>query len=154
MSKTLYIGFKGQNNSSAAMVNSLSGQHVLLTNSFAGLKRDIDRLPAEYDRICLFGADKSLTDSFRIEQCAEKEGVRLVTELNTAEVSKRLAEAGIRSEISNTPTQYLCNEAYWWLLEKYRGRALLIHIPTMRNFNEIFEKKPTGGFLIGENDFE
>ena len=140
MSKTLYIGFKGQNNSSAALVNSLPGQHVLLTNSFTGLRRDIDGLSAEYDRICLFGADKSLTDSFRIEQCAEKDGVRLATELDTADISKRLAEAGIKSVISDTPTQYLCNEAYWCLLEKYRGRAVLIHIPTMRNFSSMFEK--------------
>ena len=117
MSKTLYIGFKGQNNSSAALVNSLVGQHVLLTNSFTGLRRDIDGLSAEYDRICLFGADKSLTDSFRIEQCAEKDGARLATELDTADISKRLAEAGIKSVISDTPTQYLCNEAYWCLLE-------------------------------------
>ena len=140
MSKSLYIGFKGQNNSSAALVNSLPGQHVLLTNSFTGLRRDIDGLSAEYDRICLFGTDKSLTDMFRIEQCAEKDGVRLVTELDTADISKRLAEAGIKSVISDTPTQYLCNEAYWCLLEKYRGRAVLVHIPTMRNFSTMFEK--------------
>ena len=137
MSKILYIGFKGQNNSSAALVKSLPGQSVLLTNSFPGLKKDIEGLPAEYDGVCLFGADKSLTDSFRIELCAEKDGARLTTTLEPADISKRLAEAGIKSLISDTPTHYLCNEAYWYLLEKYRGRAVLIHIPTMRNFKAI-----------------
>ena len=64
----------------------------------------------------------------------------MATELDTADISKRLAEAGIKSVISDTPTQYLCNEAYWCLLEKYRGRAVLIHIPTMRNCNNMLEK--------------
>ena len=137
MSKILYIGFKGQNNSSAALVKSLPGQSVLLTNSFGGLRRDIEGLSAEYDCICLFGVDKCLADSFRIELYAERDGVRLTTELDTTAIAKRLAEAGIKSTISDTPTHYLCNEAYWYLLEKYRGRAVLIHIPTMRNFNAI-----------------
>ncbi len=44
--------------------------------------------------------------------------------------------AGIASTISTDPTQYLCNEAYWWLLEKYKGKAVLIHIPTIKYYND------------------
>ena len=63
MSKILYIGFKGQNNSSGALVKSLPGQSVLLTNSFPGLKKDIDGLPAEYS-IATYRGD---TNSFELE---------------------------------------------------------------------------------------
>jgi len=136
----IYLGFKGQNNSSAILVNSLSGQKSLLTNSFAGLKRDIDKLPVDYESVFLFGVEKNLTDSFRIEQCAEKEGVWLTTTLDLKAVSDNFAAAGVKSSISKSPTQYLCNEAYWHLLKKYDGRAVLIHIPTVKNFKSIFEK--------------
>lgn len=140
--KELYIGFKGKNNSSAMLVSALSGQLFLLTNSFSGLKRDIDELPADYDAVYLFGVDKNLSDSFRIEQYAAKENVRLTTTLDLEALTKRLSDAGISSTISKKPTHYLCNEAYWYLLEKYQGRAVLIHIPTIKNFSRIF-----GGLL-------
>ena len=60
----LCIGFKGKNNSSSALVNALSAQHCLLTNSSSGLRKDIDRLPTECDAVYLFGADKNLVDSY------------------------------------------------------------------------------------------
>ena len=136
----LCIGFKGKNNSSSALVNALSGQHYLLTNSFSGLKKDIDQLPIECDAVYLFGADKNLIDSFRIERSAEKEGTRLATKLDSEAISRCFSEAGINNTISETPTQYLCNEAYWYLLEKYHGKAALIHIPTIKNYYSLFEK--------------
>ena len=107
MNSMLYVGFKGNNNSSARLVQALSGQSCLLTNSFAGLKRDIDKLSADYDAVYLFGADKNLTDSFRIEACADKEGTRLSTALNLTALSNRLSDAGINSTVSETPTHYL-----------------------------------------------
>ena len=134
MKKVLYIGFKGKNNSSSILVNSLSSQGCLLTNSFAGLKKDIDNLSADYDEVYLFGVDKTLTDSFRIERSAERENTRLTTALDIKAVSERLSAAGIKSTLSDNPTHFLCNEAYWYLLEKYRGRAVLIHIPTIKNY--------------------
>ena len=132
--KILYIGFKGKNNSSSILVNSLSSQGCLLTNSFAGLKKDIDNLSGNYDEVYLVGVDKTLTDSFRIEQCADRENIRLTTVLDLKVISERLSAAGIKSTLSDTPTHFLCNEAYWYLLEKYRGRAMLIHIPTIKNY--------------------
>lgn len=134
MKKTLFLGFKGQNNSSAIMVNSLSGERSLLTNSFSGLKRDIDMLSKDYDEVYLFGADKSLTDSFRIEECAQKENAPRSTSLDLKRISDSLSAHGVKSTILAEPTYYLCNEAYWYLLEKYDGRAVLIHIPTIKHF--------------------
>ena len=134
MVKKLFIGFKGKNNSSAILVNSLPWPNYLLTNSFSGLKRDIDSLSNDYEVVYLFGADKNLTDSFRIEQCAEKENVKLTSVLDLNEIMEQLTAAGINSIISDNPTQYLCNEAYWYLLKKYQGRVVLIHIPTIRHY--------------------
>ena len=42
--KILYTGFKGVHNSSYKVVNSLQGDKVFLTNSFEGLKKDIENI--------------------------------------------------------------------------------------------------------------
>ena len=54
------------------------------------------------------------------------------------DISTRLSTAGVQNFISDTPTYYLCNEAYWLALQKYKGKAVFIHIPTMKNMDENF----------------
>lgn len=136
MKKVLYVGFKGKNNSSGRLVSSISSEYVLLTNSFSGLRKDIEGLPTDYTEVFLFGVDKNLSDSFRIESLAEKDHSRLQSKLDLEQVKDQFTSFMIKTEISNTPTKYLCNEAYWYLLEKYKGNVVLIHIPTIKNFRE------------------
>ena len=76
MSRKLYIGFKGKNNASCILVQSISKNHYLLTNSFGGLKKDIELLGDSYDCIIMFGIDKNLRNSVRIEKAAEKESIK------------------------------------------------------------------------------
>lgn len=52
--KILYTCFKGIHNSSYKPVNSLEGAKVLLTKSFEGLKKDIEKLNEEYDIVYMF----------------------------------------------------------------------------------------------------
>ena len=77
----LFVGFKGKNNSSAILVSALSAQSCLLTNSFEGLRKDIEDLPPDYDEVWLFGVDKGLETSVRIERVAEKDGILCSTAL-------------------------------------------------------------------------
>ena len=132
----LFIGFKGKNNSSNILVSSLSSQPCLLTNSFTGLKKDIEELSPDYAKVYLFGVNKNLSDSFSIECVAQKDGEKLKSKLDLKELQERFASFMIRADISHTPSKYLCNEAYWYLLEKFKGKAVLIHIPTIKNFKE------------------
>ena len=136
MSRKLFVGFKGKNNASGRLVQSLSPDHCLLTNSFGGIKKDIGSFPSRYDIVYLFGVDKNLEKSFRIERFAEKDGIRYSSALDLENLADRLSLAGISTVISERPTGYLCNEAYGQLLEKYHGNAVLIHIPTIRHFDE------------------
>ena len=55
----LYVGFKGKNNFSGMLAECVSPKHLLLTNSFEGLKRDIDSVSNEYDQVVMFGVDKT-----------------------------------------------------------------------------------------------
>ncbi len=75
MEHRLYIGFKGKNNVSSTLVEYLSDSPCLLTNSFAGVKRDIEGLSEHYDSVLMFGIDMNLKNAVRIECVAQKEGM-------------------------------------------------------------------------------
>lgn len=138
MNKILVIGFKGMNNSSKMLVEQLSSDHTLLTNSFSGLKRDIDSISTDYESVLLFGADKNLTSTVRIEKCAWKDGEKIDSVIELKKVAESLEKSGIESYISEEPTAYLCNEAYWYLLKKYSGSVVLIYIPTIKHITNDF----------------
>ena len=134
--KTLYVGFKGQKNASCRLVSSMPGGKYFLTNSFAGVKRDIDCIQERYDAVYLFGLDKELVNSIRIELSAEANGHILHTNADIAALSRKLEHLGIPYTASEKPTHFLCNEAYFCLLRKMTCPVLLIHIPSQRNFPE------------------
>ena len=138
MNNVLFVGFKGKNNASSVLVEQLSLNHLLLTNSFAGLRRDIDSVRNEYDCVVMFGIDKTLTDSVRIDKVASLNGITKATAINLQSIKDKLADGGVPAEISEIPTAYLCNEAYWHMLEKFSGRAVFIHMPTMKHVDECF----------------
>ena len=118
-----------------------SNNFCLLTNSFPGVKRGIDSIPGTYEQVIMFGCDKSLKDGVRLERFAEKNGKKLETSLDLALLSQKLIDGGIANTISVTPTHYLCNEAYWYALKKFEGKAVFIHIPTLKNIDKNFIKK-------------
>jgi len=113
----------------------------LLTNSFEGVKGDIGAIEGSYDFVIMFGCDKSLKDCARLERSAEKDGVKCETCLDVKLLSETLARNGVENVISETPTQYLCNEAYWYALQKFEGKAVFVHIPTLKNIDESFISK-------------
>lgn len=133
MKGLLLIGFKGRNNLSCRLVEQLSRDYRLLTNSASGLKKDIGSVDPAYECVVLFGVDKNLPGTLRIEGRAEKDGEVCCSLLSLEKTADCFRDAGLTAEVSVTPTSWLCNEAYWHLLRKFSGRAVLVHIPTMKN---------------------
>ena len=43
---------------------------------------------------------------------------------------------GVENVVSEIPTQYLCNMAYFNALHKFEGKAMFIHIPSLKNMSE------------------
>ena len=82
-----------------------------------------------------FGVDKGLETSVRIERVAEKDGILCSTALDPEDLAARFLGVGPKATVASHPTEYLCNEAYWHLLGKYAGNAVLIHIPTIKHFD-------------------
>lgn len=134
--RVLYTGFKGKNNSSYQLLAKISGQKLFLTNSFDGLKKNIMDVTEEYDMIVMFGLDTSLKDAVRIEYVAEWQSERIITKLDCDAICKSMVAYGIPYVVSNIPTRYLCNAAYFHMLQKFAGKVVFIHIPSLKNMSE------------------
>lgn len=137
----LYVAFKGNGNSSNRIVSNLTGDKLFLTNSFAGLKKDIDSIKEAYDLVYMFGLDKKLKGNVRIDCIAQRDGVRLCSDIDLAAITTRLNNSGIAVSIGDTPTTYLCNEAFWYMLRKYNNHVVFIHVPSIRYIDEAFITK-------------
>lgn len=137
----LYVGFKGKGNSSNKIVNSIIGEKLFLTNSFDGLKRDIENISKSYNSIYMFGLDKSLKGTVRIESAATRNNTTLHSALNLNALVEILNNNGIDASIGNNPRKSLCNEAFWYMLEKFKNKAVFFHIPSISYVNENFIKR-------------
>ena len=134
--RTLYVGFKGKNNTSFQLVSALDGERLFLTNSPAGVERDVETVEPVYDAVIMFGLDKDLSGCIRIEKRAELQGNVLSTELSANQMADSFRYNGINCEISERPTHYLCNDAYFRMLQKTEGKAIFIHIPGIRHMTD------------------
>lgn len=136
--EVLFIGFKGKNNTSSQLVSLLPTLHKnLLTNSFSGLYKDIECIQIEkYANVVMFGVDKALKDCVRIEQIAAYNGEWKHSSYPIADLTERLASADIKCEVSSIPTKYLCNAAYFYMLNKCPN-SVFIHIPSLRGMTPV-----------------
>ena len=134
--RILYVGFKGKSNTSFQLVSALDGERLFLTNSFDGVERDIEAMKPVYDAVIMFGLDKNLVDSVRIEKKAEFQGNAMSTECAVDQIAEVFNHNKINCVISERPTHYLCNDAYYRMLQKVNGKAIFIHIPGCRHMTD------------------
>ena len=134
----LYVAFKGNGNSSNKIVRSLSGDKLFLTNSYSGLKKDIENISGTYDLVYMFGLDKKLKGNIRIDCVAQRDEVYLYSTVDFDSIAMKLNQNGIITYTGNLATQSLCNEAYWYMLRKYNCRVVFIHVPSIRYVTEDF----------------
>jgi len=136
MSEILYVGFKGKTNSSYQLVQALNGQKLFLTNSFQGVKSDIDALQQEYRAVFMFGLDKNLFASVRLDACAVCGNQLTRSYIDLFPIKQKMNEYKINCEIFEHPSRFLCNAAYYQMLRKTDGKAVFFHIPPMRYLPE------------------
>ena len=130
----LYTSFKGFHNTSFQLVSQLCGDKLFLTNSFQRLEKEILSLGTDYDAIYMFGIDKNLRNGIRIETCANYNGELLETSFDIVTLEKVIKDLGISYIISNKPTAYLCNAAYYHMLKRNQN-TVFIHIPSIKGMN-------------------
>ena len=134
--RVLYTGFKGKNNSSYQLLSKISGQKVFLTNSFEGLKKDVVSITDQFDLVMMLGLDSNLKEAVRLETVAEWEGEERTTSVDVDQICKSLIACGVHCVVSEIATQYLCNAAYFHMLQKFDGKAIFIHIPSLKNMSD------------------
>lgn len=147
MKEVLFVGFRGKNNTSSQLVSLLPTPHKkLLTNSFSGLYKDIERIQTEkYASVIMFGIDKGLKDCVRIEQIAAYNGEWKHSSYHIAGLTERLTTVDILYEVSSIPTKYLCNAAYFYMLNKCSD-SVFIHIPSLRGMTPVLMQQLQGAF--------
>lgn len=134
----LYVAFKGNGNSSNKIVRNLDGDKLFLTNSYGGLKKDIDNIHCTYDLVYMFGLDKSLKGNIRIDCVAQRDKVYLYSTVNVDSIAMKLNQNGVITNIGNTPIQSLCNDAYWYMLRRCNCHVIFIHVPSIKYVTEDF----------------
>lgn len=137
----LYVAFKGNGNSSNKIVSGLIGDKLFLTNSYEGLKTDIENIRDTYDLVYMFGLDKKLKGTIRIDCAASKNGICIYSSVDSDSIAAKLNQVGIITNTSNMPTQFLCNEAYWYMLRKYNYHVIFFHVPSIKYITEDFIEK-------------
>lgn len=138
--KILFTGFKGTHNTSFQLVSYIGKEAFYLTNSVQGLKRDIESIDQIFDMVIMFGVDKSLAHTIRIETCAENNGEIVYTDFQIDSLECICRKKSVPYTISYKPAGYLCNTAYYCMLQK-NPNTVFIHIPSLKGMSPtLFEK--------------
>ena len=124
---TLYVAFKGKNNASNQIITGLPCDPLFLTNSFCGLERDIAAIHEHYDAVLMFGVAPELTDIVRIETSALYNSEHITTDFEIGSLTRELKQCGVPCFVSDKPTSYLCNAAYYHMLKRIPS-TVFIHI--------------------------
>lgn len=138
--KILYTGFKGKNNASYQLVETINpNDKVLLTNSYEGIKRDLDNVSLEsYDLVLMFGINKKLKDKMVIEVNSKYNEVDLITKVNCKELKLWICKYNVETVLNYKATKYLCNYAYHTALLRNKN-SVFIHIPGLSKIKD-FDK--------------
>lgn len=134
--RKLYTAFKGSHNTSFELVSQINGDKLFLTNSFQCLEKEILSLSTDCDVIYMFGIDKNLKNSIRLEIFANYNGEFVNTFFDIPSLEKKIRDSGVAYTVSDKPTAYLCNAAYYHMLKKNRN-TVFIHIPSIKGMNDV-----------------
>ena len=123
----LYTAFKGKYNASNYLIAGMQGDTLFLTNSFQELERDIASIDEHYDAVLMFGVAPELTDIVRIETSALYNSEHITTDFEIGSLTRELKQCGVPCFVSDKPTSYLCNAAYYHILKRIPS-TVFIHI--------------------------
>lgn len=142
----LLTAFKGKFNTSQLLLDGIHGDQIrkiLLTNSFNACEREIREAIAACrpKHIISFG-QKPLIDRLCIEPVACCQGDVICTSFAISLVEASLTAHGIPYIISENPSNYLCNHAYYHGLRyiaenELDTKMIFIHVPGRKNFRNL-----------------
>jgi hypothetical protein len=95
------------------------------------LVEDISSFDCSFDTVFIFCVDKTLIDKIRIDLCACYIGEHISTEFDLLPLERKLKESNVSYSVSEKPTRYLCNAAYYHMLKK-NPNTIFIHVPLQK----------------------
>ena len=142
---TLFVGFKGINNSSRLVLSKLNAVNKLyLENNKIALCQQISNILTKntYDRIIMLGQKPLLKNKVSLELKAYKENQEIETNYSLTNLYDTLKNHNIIFKVSFNPGTSFCNCAYFHTLSliknmKLNTETIFIHIPYISNFENI-----------------
>jgi len=148
--KILYTAFKGKNNSSKILLDSINSDNKLyLTNSFKTSELELQKeLDKDYDIVISFGQAPLDSKTIKIETTAKGES-EYITDYNYTDLYNKLNN-DYNMIISNDAGNYLCNNIYYYGLKyikdnNLKTKMIFIHIPKKFDIKKFLD---TGGELL------
>lgn len=147
--KTLFAGFKGENNSSKLLLDALSSvsEKLYLTNSYKTSVSELtDRLMTnKYDQALIFGQwSRVAAGAVRLEAVAKKGRYRRLTTFPYRRYAAALRKQGLDVVLSEYAGNWLCNNVYFYGLkavteQSLRTKVLFVHLPKARQVADFWE---------------
>ena len=128
--KVLVTGFCGNDNPSNILVSNIEkGESLIFLNSFPAIDRFLSTVDlSQFQVILMFGVRNNLKTKAHFETCAALNGERLMTSVNFIKMREDFLSEGISTIVNENPTNFLCNYAYFRVLQKNKN-AIFIHLP-------------------------
>lgn len=135
--KILFTGFNGFNNTSKVIIDKINNDKLLFNNSYKEIDNQLVDINVEdYELIIMLGLRSNLKRSIRLEVNSLLNDELVTTNLNYCNVKKYFNDNGISCIVSDKPTNYLCNYAYYNVLKRNKN-AIFIHVPKLKNIKNL-----------------
>ena len=135
--KILFIGFNGFNNTSKVIIDKINNDKVLFNNSYKEIDNQLVDINVEdYELIIMLGLRGNLKRSIRLEINSLLNDELITTNLNYSNVKKYFNDNDISCIVNDKPTNYLCNYAYYKVLQKNKN-TIFIHVPKIKNMKDL-----------------
>ena len=135
--KILFTGFNGFNNTSKVIIDKINNDKLLFNNSYKEIDNQLVNINVEdYELILMLGLRSNLKRSIRLEVNSLLNDELVTTNLSYCNVKKYFNDNGISCIVNDKPTNYLCNYAYYKVLQKNKN-AIFIHVPKLKNIKDL-----------------
>lgn len=135
--KILFTGFNGFNNTSKVIIDKINNDKLLFNNSYKEIDNQlVNSNVEEYDLIIMLGLKSNLKRSIRLEVNSLLNDELVTTNISYCNVKKYFNDNGISCIVNDKPTNYLCNYAYYKVLQKNKN-TIFIHVPKLKNIKDL-----------------
>lgn len=135
--KVLFTGFHGYRNTSKVILDKLNNDKIIFKNNYNEIDKSLNNVKIEdYDLIIMLGVRNNLKKSIRLEVNSFLENKLLMSTLDCNKMKNYFKNNNVSCLINNKPTNYLCNYAYFKVLER-KNKTIFIHLPELKNIVDL-----------------